>query len=182
MRDGVEIRHTRAGGTGVRSAVKTHLFEYPFRLEYGTVNSVGIAGLAAGLKWILGQGTDKIHEHELRLLTMLRDGLKDIEGVILYCQDDLSNHISVLLFNVQGLDAANVGTLLDVDHGIACRTGLHCAPLVHEQLGTAAIDGGVRFGIGPFNTEEHIKTATEAVKEIAAFAKKAARSKADRGG
>jgi cysteine desulfurase family protein len=182
VRDGVEIRHTRAGGTGVRSAVKTHLFEYPFRLEYGTVNSVGIAGLAAGLKWILGQGTDKIHEHELRLLTMLRDGLKDIEGVILYCQDDLSNHISVLLFNVQGLDAANVGTLLDVDHGIACRTGLHCAPLVHEQLGTAAIDGGVRFGIGPFNTEEHIKTAIEAVKEIAAFAKKAARSKADRGG
>jgi selenocysteine lyase/cysteine desulfurase len=62
--------------------------------------------------------------------------------------------------------------MLDVDHDIACRTGLHCAPLVHEQLGTAKIRGAVRFGIGPFNTEEHIQTAIEAVGEIAAFSRR----------
>lgn len=167
VREGIVIRHTRAGGTGVRSAVRTHLEEYPYRLEYGTINSVGVAGLNAGLNWILSQGMDRIHAHEVRLLTLLRDGLQAIEGVKLYCQDDLTDHISVLLFNVEGIEAGNVGTMLDVDHNIACRTGLHCAPLVHEQIGTAEIHGGVRFGIGPFNTEDEIKTAIAAVAEIA---------------
>jgi cysteine sulfinate desulfinase/cysteine desulfurase-like protein len=72
-------------------------------------------------------------------------------------------------FNVEGLEAGETGTMLDVDHGIACRTGLHCAPLVHEQLGTAKIKGSVRFGIGPFNTEAHIQAAVKAVSEIAAM-------------
>ena len=103
---------------------------------------------------------------------MLRDGLAGIEGVTLYCQDDLTDHISVLLFNVDGMDALNTGTLLDVDHNIASRTGLHCAPLVHEQLGTSEIHGGVRFGIGPFNTEAHIRAAIEGVAGIAEMQKK----------
>lgn len=167
VREGIEINHTRAGGTGVRSAVRTHLYEYPYRLEYGTPNTIGIAGLHAGLKWIEERGLASIHEHEMKLTTMLRDGLKDMDGVTLYCQEDLSDHISVLLFNVDGFEALNTGTILDVDHNIACRTGLHCAPLVHEQLGTADIHGAVRFGIGPFNTEDHIRAAIDAVKDIA---------------
>jgi cysteine desulfurase/selenocysteine lyase len=167
VREGIEIRHTRAGGTGVRSAVRTHLDEYPYRLEYGTLNTLGVAGLHAGLKWIEKKGLSNINEHEMKLTAMLRDGLKNIEGVTLYYQDDLTDHISVLLFNVDGLEALNTGTILDVDYNIASRTGLHCAPLVHEQLGTDKIKGGVRFGIGPFNTEEDIKTAINAVKEIA---------------
>lgn len=167
VREGIDIRHTRAGGTGVRSAVRTHLNEYPYRLEYGTHNIVGIAGLHAGVKWIQKEGLDKLHEHEMKLATALRDGLKELEGVTLYCQDDLTDHISVLLFNVDGFEALNTGTMLDVDYNIACRTGLHCAPLVHEQLGLTEIHGGVRFGIGPFNTEEHIRIAIKAVKEIA---------------
>jgi cysteine desulfurase / selenocysteine lyase len=169
VREGIDIQFTRAGGTGVRSAVRTHLEEYPFRLEYGTLNTVGIAGLYAALQWIQSQGPDAIHEHEMELTRMLRDGLAKIPGVVLYCQDDLNDHIAVLAFNVEGMDAADVGTMLDVDHNIACRTGLHCAPLVHEQLGTAKIRGSVRFGIGPFNTESHIKTAVEAVQEIASL-------------
>lgn len=169
VREGIEIRVTRAGGTGVRSAVKTHLFEYPYRLEYGTVNSVGVAGLHAGVKWLEERGVQNIHEHEMKLTKMLRDGLQDVEGVTLYCMDDLTDHIGIFLFNVDGFEALNVGTLLDVDYNIACRTGLHCAPLIHEHLGTAEIHGAVRFGIGPFNTEEHINTAIEAVKEIAAM-------------
>ncbi len=172
VREGIEIRHTRAGGTGVRSAVRTHLYEYPYRLEYGTINTLGIAGLHAGLKWILNKGLEDIHEHEMRLTKMLRDGLKDVEGVTLYCQDDLTGHISVLLFNVDGLEAMNTGTILDVDYNIACRTGLHCAPLVHEQLGTDKIHGAVRFSVGPFNTEEDIEHAIKAVKDIAKSRKK----------
>ncbi len=172
VREGIEIRHTRAGGTGVRSAQRTHLDEYPYRLEYGTLNTLGIAGLQAGLKWIEKQGLQSIHEHEMRLTTKLRDGLKDVEGVTLYVQDDLTDHISIFLFNVDGLEAADTATMLDVDHNIACRSGLHCAPLVHEQLGTDKVHGGVRFGIGPFNTDDHIETAIGAVREIADFQRK----------
>jgi selenocysteine lyase/cysteine desulfurase len=100
---------------------------------------------------------------------MLRDGLKEIDGVLLYGQDDLTDHIAVLSFNIAGMEALNTGTLLDGEYDIACRTGLHCAPLVHEQLGTDRIGGTVRIGIGPFNTEAHIKTLLQAVAELVAF-------------
>ena len=106
----------------------------------------------------------------MRLAQILCDGLAAIQGVNLYCSDDLVDHIAVLSFNVTGMEAAEVGTMIDVDHNIACRTGLHCAPLVHEQLGTAALKGAVRFSIGPFNTKEHILAAIEAISETAAFA------------
>jgi selenocysteine lyase/cysteine desulfurase len=170
--NGIEIRHTRAGGTGVRSAVRMHLEEYPYRLEYGTGNVVGIAGLYAGLKWIEEKGLDAIHKQEMRLTRILRDGLNEMDDVVLYCQDELTDHIAVISFNVDGMEALNVGTLLDGEYNIACRTGLHCAPLVHEQLGTDGIGGAVRIGIGPFNTEDHIRTAIEAIGEIADFQKK----------
>ena len=161
---------TRAGGSGVRSAVRTHLDEYPYRMEYGTGNIVGIAGLNAGLKWILAKGLGTIHKQEMKLAQMLRDGLAAIPGVTLYCLDDLENHIAVLAFNVDGMEAGDVGTMVDVDHNIACRTGLHCAPLVHDRLGTTKTHGAVRFSIGPFNTQEHIQAAIEAVSDTAAFA------------
>jgi len=169
VREGIEIRHTRAGGTGVRSADRAHLDEYPWRLEYGTGNIVGIAGLNAGVKWVHAKGLGAIHEHEMHLAEMLRDGLADISGVTLYCQDDLTYHIAVLPFNVDGMEAGEVGTWIDVNHNIACRTGLHCAPLAHDQLGTTEIHGSVRFGIGPFNTEKHIQAAIEAVRDTVAF-------------
>jgi cysteine desulfurase family protein len=170
--ENITINLTRAGGTGVRSAVRTHLEEYPYRLEYGTHNIVGIAGLHAGLKWVLDRGIESIHQHEMKLTCMLRDGLRDMEGVALYFQDDLQDHIGVFLFNVEKMEALNVGTILDVDYNIACRTGLHCAPLAHKQIGTDKIHGAVRFGIGPFNTEDHIQTAIGAVKDIAASVRK----------
>ena len=167
VRENIDIRLTRAGGTGVRSAVPTHLYEYPWRMEYGTLNSVGVAGLNAGVKWITEKGMENIHNLELKLTTMLRDGLKDVEGVTLYCLDNLKDHIGIFLFNVDGFEALNTGTMMDVDYDIACRTGLHCAPLAHKGIGTMDIHGGARFGIGPFNTEEHINAAIKAVKEIA---------------
>lgn len=178
VREGVEIRHTRAGGTGVRSAIRAHLDEYPYRLEYGTGNLPGIAGLNAGVKWIEEKGRPTIHELETRLLKQLRDGLREIDGVVMYCQDDLTNHIAVLAFNIEGLEALNTGTMLDVDHNIACRTGLHCAPLVHEQIGTDKIHGAVRFGIGPHNTADQIDSAINAVSEIARSRKPTIKSSA----
>jgi cysteine desulfurase/selenocysteine lyase len=172
VREGIDIRHTRAGGTGVRSAHRMHLDEYPYRLEYGTGNVMGIAGLHAGLKWIKERGIDKICDHEMKLTRMLRDGLGELNDVSLYCQDDLTDHISVMSFNIGKMEAVNAGTLLDGEYNIACRTGLHCAPLVHEQLGTAQNGGSVRMSIGPFNTEDHIKAAIDAVGEIVDFQKK----------
>jgi len=167
--DDVVVRQTRAGGTGVRSAEKLHLEEYPYRLEYGTPNILGAAGLYAGVTWVTERGVETIAAHETKLLTMLWTGLNEIDGVRMYCQDALTNHLSVLSFNVEGMEAGDTGTMLDVDHGIACRTGLHCAPLVHEQLGTDKIKGAVRFGIGPFNTEDDIRQAVHGVREIAAL-------------
>jgi len=164
--EGIEVRHTRAGGTGIRSAQRTHLDEYPYRLEYGTLNTVGVAGLYAGLKWVLETGLDELHRHEMNLTKMLRDGLKDIKGVTLYCQDNLRNHISIVLFNIKGFKALETGAKLDAEFNIACRAGLHCAPLVHQQLKTEAIQGAVRFAVGPFNTKEHVKKAVDAVKKI----------------
>jgi cysteine desulfurase family protein len=173
-REGVEIRHTRAGGTGVRSAQRNHLDEYPYRMEYGTPNLPGIAGLNAGVNWVQRHGLPAIHHHEMALWRQLRDGLKAIEGVTLYCQEDVpgKERISVLTFNVDGLEASDTGTMLDVDYNIACRTGLHCTPMVHEHLGTDKLHGAARFGIGPFNTQEHIQAAITAVGEIAEMQRK----------
>ena len=169
VREDIDIRHTRAGGTGVKSAQRRHLNEYPYRLEYGTVNVQGVAGLHAGLQWILNKGVDTIHSQEMALTRKLRDGLASIEGVILYCQEDLSDHIAVLSFNIVGLEALDTSTMLDGEYNIACRSGLHCAPLVHEHLGTDKNGGSVRLSIGPFTTEVHIEKVIEAVSQIVDF-------------
>jgi cysteine desulfurase family protein len=170
VREGVEIHQTRAGGTGVRSAERRHLTEYPFRMEYGTPNLPGIAGLHAGLTWLNHVGVAAIHAHELALWRILREGLAAIPGVTVHGQESgQGEHIGVLSFNVDRFEAADVGTLLDVDWNIACRTGLHCAPLVHESLGTDRIHGTVRLSLGPFNSPEHVEKAVSAVAEIASM-------------
>lgn len=173
VREGVDIALTRAGGTGVKSAQRRHLDEYPYHMEYGTPNLPGIAGLNAGVKWVNALGIEAIHRHEMALWKMLRDGLAGIEGITLYCQEDTGkSRISVLSFNVEGLEAMDAGTMLDVDYNIACRTGLHCTPMVHEHLGTDKLHGTVRFGIGPFNTPDHIETAIRGVRDIAEMQRK----------
>ena len=173
----VGIKGTRFGGTGVRSAYPFHLEEFPYRMECGTLNIVGIAGLLAGQKWIEKEGLENLHNKEMKLWNKLRNGLQEIDKVNMYCADSKENHNAVLSFNIEGWDAGNVGTMLDVDHNIACRTGLQCAPLVHVQLGTDKIHGTVRLSIGAFNTEEHIDIAIAAVKQIAAFERKTVNNK-----
>lgn len=167
--ENVPIRGTRFGGTGVRSAYPFHLEEFPYRMENGTLNIVGVAGLHAGQKWIQKQGIENIHNREMKLWDKLRKALQQIKGVITYCADSVENHNAVLSFNIKGWEAGDVGTMLDVDHNIACRTGLQCAPLVHRQLGTEEIHGTVRLSLGPFNIDEHVNKTIKAVKEIAAI-------------
>jgi cysteine desulfurase/selenocysteine lyase len=163
----------RSGGTGVDSALREQPESYPWRLEFGTPNTIGIAGLLAGQEWIEKQGGPaKIWEHEMKLARRLVEGLSAIEGVVLYCADPEKEHLPVITFNVDGFEPADTGMMLDVDYDIACRTGLHCAPRVHETLGTEQIKGTVRFSIGPFNTMEHIEKAIAAVGEIARTARK----------
>ena len=169
--DNVPVKYTRFGGTGVRSAQLTHLDEFPYRLECGTLNLVGVAGLNAGVKWLLENGIKNLHDKEMMLWDKLRIGIQSIENVTTYCAESTENHNPVLSFNIRNLEAGEVGTMLDVDHNIASRTGLQCAPKVHVGLGTDKIHGTVRLSIGPFNTEEHIDEAIGAVKEIAAIRK-----------
>jgi cysteine desulfurase family protein len=166
IREDVPIKGTRFGGTGVRSAYPFHLEEFPYRMECGTLNIVGIAGLLAGQKWIQKEGMENLHKKEMNLWKKLRNGLSAIDGVTLYCANSEENHNAVLSFNIEGWDAGNIGTMLDVDYSIACRTGLQCAPLVHSQLGTDKLHGTVRLSIGPFNTDNHTDTAIDAVKNI----------------
>lgn len=169
--ENVPVKYTRFGGTGVRSAQKTHLEEFPYRLECGTLNLLGVAGLNAGVKWILSNGMESVHNKEMMLWNKLRNGIQNIENVITYCADGNENRNPVLCFNVKGFEAGDVGTILDVDYNIACRTGLQCAPNVHTVLGTDKIHGTVRLSIGAFNTEEQIDIAVNAVKEIAELRK-----------
>ena len=111
IKESVTIKHTRAGGTGVKSAQRHHLEEYPYRLEYGTLNTVGIAGLYAGLNWVCKKGVENIHRHEMNLTRQLRDGLNGINNVITYCADDLTNHIGILSFNIKGFTGKAESTL-----------------------------------------------------------------------
>ncbi len=166
IRKHVNLRRTRAGGTGVRSADPYHIEEYPWRMEFGTPNMVGIAALWAGQEWLDEKGIGNVYAHEMKLARRLVDGLRKIDKVRVYCCESLEDHLSTVSMNIDGMDAANVGVMLDVDHGVATRTGLHCAPLVHEQLGTANIHGSVRFSIGAFNTEEEIDATIKGVEAI----------------
>jgi selenocysteine lyase/cysteine desulfurase len=165
--DDAEIQGTIWGGTGVRSAYPYHLEDYPYRLEAGTLNLAGIAGLNAGVRWVEEQGLEKIHSHEIHLMETLQDGLADIRGVTLFGTRSLENRVATLSVLVKEYDASDVGTFLDVDFNILTRTGLHCAPLIHEHYGTSP-RGTIRFSIGPFNTEKDITAAVRAVGEIAA--------------
>jgi cysteine desulfurase family protein len=171
VREGVDIRSTRWGGTGVKSAAPYHLEEFPYRLEVGTPNLLGVAGLHFAQAYLREHGIAAIYRHEMELFAALQSGLGAISGVRLVGTTSLEHRLPVLSFTIDGMDPADIGTILDVDFNIATRTGLQCAPLIHEQLGTAP-RGTVRMSLGPTNTAEHVERAITAVREIAADVKK----------
>jgi len=165
--DDAEITGTVYGGTGVKSAYPFHLEEYPYRLEAGTQNLAGIAGLRAGLTWIKEQGREKMYHHEMELLSMLQAGLGDIKGVHLVGTRKLESRVATLSLVLDNYDPSDVGTLLDVDHDIQTRTGLQCAPFIHAHHGTSP-RGTVRFSMGPFTVREDVDATIKAMEEIAA--------------
>ena len=170
VREGVEVNHSRAGGTGVKSAYPYHLDEYPYRLEVGTGNVLGIFGLHEAQGYLAEKGIENIYRHELGLFTRLQEGISQVEGVTIHGTTSLEHRLPVVSFTIEGRDPSDVGMLLDVDHNIAVRTGLQCAPLIHEQMGTSP-RGTVRMSVGPLNVDEHIDRAIEAVGAIAAEAR-----------
>ena len=163
--EGVEIRPFKVGGSGVQSYSKTQPTEYPTRLEAGTLNGHGIAGLGAALDFIEEVGMDAIYQKEHRLMTRFYEGVKDIEGVTVY--GDFSRMRSpVVALNIKDYDSSAVSDELSEYYGIATRPGAHCAPRMHMALGTKE-QGAVRFSFGYFNTDEEADAAIRAVKEIA---------------
>jgi selenocysteine lyase/cysteine desulfurase len=170
LRQDFDVQTTRFGGTGIDSEDPTHTQTYPHRLEAGTVNFLGILGLVAGLDYLDARGMEATLQKERALARRLWEGLAKIPRVKLYGVDRMDRRLGVILANVEGMIPADVGAILDADFGIATRVGLHCAPLVHQRLGTGRA-GGVRFSIGPFNTVEQIDKTVEAIRKIGQYRK-----------
>lgn len=167
LREGIDIRATRFGGTGSDSWRAAHPEAYPDRLEAGTLNVMGIMGLSAGLRYIAQRGMANIYQQEMLLAGTLRDGLSSMTRVRMYCAETLNNHVPVLACNVENLDPEDFAAILDGDFNIATRSGLHCAPLVHEDIGTSP-RGAVRFSLGPSNSDDDVSAVLSAVRAITA--------------
>ena len=163
--EGVDIRPFKVGGTGVKSYSMAQPEEYPTRLEAGTMNGHGIAGLNAAIDFINSVGLDEIDLKEQALMRRFYEGVKDIPGVKIY-GDFEGPRTAIVCLNIGGFDSGQVSDVLSVDYDIATRPGAHCAPLMHKALGTTA-QGAVRFSFAYYNTFEEVDFAIKAVKEIA---------------
>lgn len=161
----VNLRPILFGGTGSRSDLEMMPEFLPDRHEAGTLNTPGIAGLAAGAQFILEEGVKHIRAHEMGLVAQLIEGLGRIGRVRLYGVGDPERRISAVSFNVEGVDPAEVGNRLDSEFDIAVRVGIHCAPDAHRTMGSYP-RGAVRMSPGYFNTDADIETAVMAVREI----------------
>ena len=173
IRKGIEekINPLIVGGTGSRSEHELQPDFMPDRYESGTLNTVGLAGLGAGVKYILERGVDNIRIRELMLTQRFLEGLQSIGGVRIYGLGDASHQISVVSFNVDHMTPSEVSFSLDEQFGVMSRPGLHCAPSAHRTIGTFA-QGTVRVSFGYFNTEEEINYVLDAVRQLSQIGKK----------
>lgn len=161
------LRPLKRGGTGSRSEFEEQPDFLPDRYESGTENGMGIAGLGAGVRFVLETGMERIREHERQLTAQLLAGLQSIPGVCVYGTGDAELQTATVSFNVEGIEPSDVALRLNEQYDIMCRPGLHCAPSAHRTIGTYP-RGTVRFGLSYLNSEAQIATAIEAVREIAA--------------
>lgn len=152
------------GGDGMQSFSKTQPQELPVLLEAGTMNVAGIRGLSAGIDYVNSLGVASIHEHLLNLSNHFVSGIKDLSNVQLYGQFN-AKRCGVVSLNIIGIDSATVSDCLWEDYGIAIRPGYHCAPLMHEALGTKE-QGTLRFSFSSFNTLEEVDIAINAISEL----------------
>jgi cysteine desulfurase / selenocysteine lyase len=160
-----KVRPWREGGTGGDSASETQPRELPYYLEGGTPNVLGIAGLAAGVRWVEDQGPGMIHAREVALSERLCCKLEEMGGYEIFGHRDSSRRVGTVSFRSTALPAAELGGILDQAFDIAVRPGLHCAPYIHRSLGTFP-EGTVRVSPGPFTTEEDINSLAAALAEV----------------
>ena len=162
---GVEIRPWKVGGTGVQSYLETQPQEMPVRLEAGTLNGHGLAGLAAALRFIQNIGIDSIHAREMLLFQRFYEAIRDVDGVRIY-GDFSGERTAILALNIREFDSGTVSDWLSEEYGIATRPGAHCVPRLHRALGTSDT-GAVRFSFGYYNTEAEVDAAVAAVRDLA---------------
>jgi cysteine desulfurase/selenocysteine lyase len=163
--DEKEMIPLKQGGTGSRSEFEEQPDFLPDRFESGTPNGVGISGLLAGIQSVLEKGVEQIHQHEIALIEKLSEGLKEIPHVKLYAPKKGAGQIGILSFNLLQVSPSEVALRLEMEFGILCRPGLHCAPAAHRTIGSFP-EGTVRFGLSAFNTESEIEVAIQAVSLI----------------
>ena len=161
----MQIEKLKEGGTGSQSSSLEHPNFYPDKLEAGTHNLPGIAGLNAGLKYILNRGIESIYSHEKGLLDIFIAEMRKNPKIKIYGPESIEHRIGVVPINIDGMDSSEVADILDTEYKIAVRPGLHCAPLAHKAIGTEKL-GAVRFGVGPFNKITDIMAAVDALNKI----------------
>ncbi len=166
VREGIELRPLKSGGSGVDTYNTHHPAEMPTALEAGTLNGHGIAGLGAGVKYIMDTGMEHIRETEQHYMWKFYNGVKDIPGVKIYGDFETEDRCPIVTLNIADYDSSEVSDELLMTYGISTRPGAHCAPLMHKALGTVD-QGAVRFSFSHFNTEEEIDAAIAAIRELA---------------
>lgn len=166
VREGLSIRPLKSGGTGVQTYSKTQPTEMPTALEAGTLNGHGIAGLHAAMQYLEETGVDHIRAREQDLMWRFYEGVKDIPDIKVYGDFSTKERCAIVALNIGDYDSSEVSDELLTEYSISTRPGGHCAPLMHEALGTAE-QGAVRFSFSHYNTEEEIDIAIRAIRELA---------------
>jgi cysteine desulfurase family protein len=168
IREGIEslLEPLKYGGTGSYSEYEHQPEFLPDKYESGTPNTVGLAGLGAGVRFVMQEGLSNIREKEERLTKLLMDGLTAIPGVDIYGNSHPGDRVAIVSFNISGLTPSEVALQLEEDFRIMCRPGLHCSPVAHKTLGTFP-EGSVRLSLGYFNSVHDIERTLEAVRQIA---------------
>ena len=166
VRPGLSVRPLVVGGSGVHSFDEQHPAQMPTALEAGTLNVPGLAGLCAGVEWILAQGVETLARREQALTVLFYERIRDLPNVKIYGDPEMTPRAPIVSLNIGDEDSARIADILWEEYGICVRAGAHCAPLMHKALGTAE-QGTVRFSFSHFNTEAEVLQAAAAVRELA---------------